>query len=353
MGISIAIVVPSVLSSLLAFMAYIFTYRSYKQNGIRELLYISYGWLLIIPYVINYAIFEFITGIKFESFRIYLTGIIVLTAVLGLLVIYYQLIRLWGIKLPIRIYLLYALIFIGIPIYIDSIEWLWTGEIWIINYSNNFGLLFVSIPTIWLNIELSILSYKNIRIVQPKLRNHSKAIFIGFVFFSLSVIALIFERIVFQSDRTNYFVLVQSFGILLISHVIHSDPYSIIPANLNSKFMVIINRHSSEIILNHIFDEYDTIDKKLFSGTITAILALFEKITNQDSIPKEFGFLNYTIIISSHNNLLALYVCNRFSSAIHNLLCPILKKIELDPKLVSNENNEYSDYLDELFSFAI
>lgn len=338
MSLNWAILIPSLISIVFNIFTFILTKKAYKMIRIVELRNIMYSWLLVVPFSLIFLTFEFLKDDQYNLIRTYAGSAAAILGNIANLIILFSILNLSGKSIQVRHYILTISLFIGYGIFSYSINWIFDQGEWNVVYEPQYGLIAFGIPSFWIFCELIFLAYENLS-YSKKYHKAAMLILIGWILYLLSSVILIIERNVLTNSSSVYYLDIHAIGIFLVSVGLYIYPLVIVPANINSRLLIINNRTSGSPILEYSFSK-KKIDKSIFSGSMSAILRLFKEITKQSDNPTKFEFQELTIMIESSKNFIAFFVADRASKAINYFLKSLLDNMEADltNKIINQDN---------------
>ncbi|MDH5403436.1 MAG: hypothetical protein OEZ01_14830 [Candidatus Heimdallarchaeota archaeon] len=335
----------------------------YKKRKFKELATLSIGLLFYSIHPMTYLIFEFLKGDIYIHLRQSVGVISAVMIIIGLFIMWISINNLSGFNFGMRQFILFGFTFFSIGLLIISQKWSYTHNNWNVNYVPNWTIIFIGLCSLWLCVELVNESLSTLRTV-PK--NNKKRITyvmvsIGWSFNCLGSIVLIFERI-FLGGYTTFYIAIGGIGTIFLMFGIVQYPYSIVPRTVQLKQILIISKSSGIPIIEHSMESENKSDISdtgiLIASAMTGILAILKEITLQNDIPREFKYLNLTIMIEESANYVGFLIAAYSSNPVRSQLRRTLIRIEdnINPESIHNKNhpiiNNINQNLDQYFEFA-
>ena len=319
---------PAILALLACLIASILTFNIYRKQRFIELLGLSFGFLCFAVHPLVFVIFSFYENEKYNDWRTIGLKLQLTIGIFGMFLLFIFIKNLTGEKYRRRQYVLIGLFLYSLGFSTNAIQSEWLDSTYYIIYVPARSSILLGVALAWTIGELIRLAYKSMISARSSEKDPFRTILLGWCVGLLSVVSQIFERI--RETGSAFYLIPLAFSFIFIALALQKDPYAIVPRTIGAQTLIVSEGLSGIPFLTHEFKQDSNLADRdiLFSSAMRGILALLEELTGQEDLPKQFGYVNASIIIEQSKNFICYLVCFRANNPVRSVMKKILVDLE-------------------------
>lgn len=297
---------PSFLGVLLNAVAAVITFFLYRRTNFRELLVISFGWLLASIFASQFFIFSFVQGIEYEQLRLAFNIACYNLSFIGFYIIWFQLIRLSGKGFDMIEVIVSFIFFGGMGAFSVSVRVAWQDG-WLITYEPTYGIALGALGLLLIQFHLLNLTYETISKGNRSLPYW--LIWMTWLLFLSAGFVLVAERTLL-TNSPGYYLIINAIASLTFTLGVFLDPFSIMPRTIGLRNFLILDKTDGSVMFDFVpRKEIGLLDVEK-TRVINELMGILHTVTGSKDV-RELRYADLSLLVLERADILGLVVSDR------------------------------------------